>query len=237
MRKKLKEIQRALRLYANKERARVNKSFFKTGVGQYGEGDTFIGVTVPATRFVARVYRALPLSDIRILIASPIHEERLLALLILVDQFTRGDDARKTNIYRFYCTHTKHVNNWDLVDLSAPNIIGEYLLRHPKEKSILLRFARSKNIWERRIAIIATFAFIKAGSADETLHIAEMLLANPHDLIHKAVGWMLREVGKKVSREKEREFLDQFAHRMPRTMLRYALEHFPERERREYMEK
>lgn len=227
-------LKRKLRTYADSQKAKLYPRFFKAGKGEYGEGDQFIGVTVPNIRRVAKQYKDLSFEDIQSLLYSPIHEERLVALLILVHQFQKGDEKKKKEIYDFYLSHTKRVNNWDLVDLSAPNIVSMYLLDKPR--TVLYTLALSDNLWERRISIMGTFAFItKKNEYEETFKIAELLLHDKHDLIHKAVGWMLREVGKRVSREKEEEFLKKHYKTMPRTMLRYAIEHFPEEKRKAYL--
>lgn len=209
--------------------------FFKTGPGQYGEGDVFLGVMVPATRAVAKMFYGLPLSDVRELLESEVHEERLCAILLLVHMFERGDARVRQTVYTFYCSHTDRMNNWDLVDLSAPNIVGTYLLETRGSGSVLVRFAKSRNLWRRRIAILATFAFIKAGRHVPTFNISRLLLDDEHDLIHKAVGWMLREVGKRIGQDVEEEFLKKYYHRMPRTMLRYAIERFPRRLQEAYL--
>lgn len=211
--------------------------FFKTRKGEYGHGDIFIGVTVPDTRKVAQQMHDLALSEIEKLLKSKIHEERLLALIILVGQFKKGNAIERKTIFDFYLAHTSAINNWDLVDVSATVIVGEYLLEHREEKHLLLTLASSSDLWERRIAVIATFAYIKVGSSREIYQVAEKLLCDEQDLIHKAVGWMLREVGKRISRDEEKKFLDKNAPLMPRTTLRYALEHFTLRERMSYMKK
>lgn len=192
-----------------------------------------MGVTVPESRRLAKKYANLPFGKIISLLKSKIHEERLVAVLILVHNFQNGGAREQKKIYSFYLKNTRFINNWDLVDLSADKIVGAYLLR--RSRRILKKLARSKNIWERRIAIISTFQFIKNGDAKETFIIARMLLRDAHDLIHKAVGWMLRETGKQVSIKKERRFLDFYGNQMPRTMLRYAIERMPEKERRAYL--
>jgi 3-methyladenine DNA glycosylase AlkD len=212
-------------------KAQASARFFKTAEGQYGHGDVFFGVTVPEQRKVAKRYRALPLAHVALLLEHDAHECRLTGLLILVDQY-RKSDAERARIARFYLAHKGRVNNWDLVDSSAPYILGDYLLT--RDRSILYRLARSKRLWDRRIGIIATQAFIREGAFNDTLELARLLLADPHDLIHKAVGWMLREVGNR-SREIEEQFLKQHAAAMPRTMLRYAIEKFPEVDRRRYL--
>jgi 3-methyladenine DNA glycosylase AlkD len=227
------KIQKRLRQFASKEKARVLQGFFKTGPGEYGEGDIFLGVVVPDARKVAKEYQGTPLSEIIRLLNSTIHEERLLALLMLVSAYSRGDDTLKRKIYGLYLKNTKYINNWDLVDLSAPNIVGAYLL--DKSRAPLYAFAKSRDLWKRRIAILATFQFIKHNDFDDTLGIAKILLMDDHDLLHKAAGWMLREVGKR-SLPREEEFLRKYYRKMPRTMLRYAIERFPEGKRRKYLD-
>jgi len=222
----------ALRGYADKSDAEFLRRYFKTGPGQYGEGDRFIGVRVPATRRVARRFCNLPLAETLVLLRSAIHEERLLALIILTEQYLRGAPEEQEEIYREYLNHTRFINNWDLVDTSAERIVGAHL--RERSRRPLYRLARSKLLWERRIAVMATFHFIRNGEFGETVKIAGMLLADPEDLIHKAAGWMLREVGKR-DRDVEESFLREHYRRMPRTMLRYAIEKFPEDLRRRYL--
>jgi len=224
-------IHRELRRRSDPARAAALQRFFKTAAGEYGAGDRFLGLTVPAVRAVAAHYESLPLRDVEALLQSPWHEARLLALLILVRQYARMSNARGA-IYRLYLRNTHRVNNWDLVDLSAGQIVGAHLAE--RDRATLHLLARSRSLWERRIAIIATGIYIRRGEFGPTLRIARLLLEDPHDLIHKAVGWMLREVGKR-DREAEEAFLRRYAHRMPRTMLRYAIERFPERLRRRYL--
>jgi 3-methyladenine DNA glycosylase AlkD len=226
------QMQAMLRRHAVPANVPILQRFFKTGPGGYGEGDRFIGVKVPSLRAVCRDCRGASLKDVRTLISSKVHEERLLALLILVDAFGRADDAARRRIYEFYCAHTRFINNWDLVDASAAQIVGGFL--RGRSKAPLTRFARSTSLWERRIAIIATFDGIRRGEFDETFRIADLLLHDEHDLIHKAVGWLLREVGNRDGAA-ERRFLASRYKEMPRTMLRYAIEKFPERERRAYL--
>lgn len=222
---------------ANPKKAELLSRFFKTGPGQYGEGDVFLGITVPVSRKIALKYKNLSFPEISKLLSSKIHEERLIALLILVNQFEHGQENTRKKIFEFYLAHTKFINNWDLVDLSAPNIVGMYLLGK-KDRKILTRLARSNNLWERRIAIISTLAFIvKAKEYKDTFEISTILLHDKHDLIHKAVGWMLREVGKRISESVEREFLDLYYQEMPRTMLRYAIERFDSKSRMYYLKK
>jgi 3-methyladenine DNA glycosylase AlkD len=223
-----KEVLATLNRFANKERAEQSKRFFKTGKGEYGHGDKFLGTTVPEIRSVVKEFWQLPLKETEKLLASPFHEARLTALLILVAQFkkTRTEEERKA-LYEFYLGHTRFINNWDMVDCSAEHIMGGYLL--DKSKTVLKKLAKSKSLWERRISIMSTFHFIKKGRPEETLKLAEMLLHDKEDLIHKATGWMLREVGSRCSRELLKAFLNTYT--LPRTMLRYAIEHFAEDER------
>ncbi len=227
-------VMRTLELLQNKEKAKILAGFFKTGKGEYGEGDIFLGISVPESRKIAKQYTFLPPSEILLLLQNKIHECRLVALLILVEKFKSSDSLQQKEIIDFYLRNTKYINNWDLVDLSADKILGAHLF--DKNKVILHQLAESNNLWERRIAIISTFHFIKKNKFDETLHIAELLLHDRHDLIHKAVGWMLREVGKR-NKMVEEEFLKKHYKIMPRTMLRYAIEKFPEEERKEYLKK
>lgn len=227
------DVVRALQQVASAERAKNSEWFFKTGPGQYGEGDVFIGVSVPNQRKVAKQYAGLSLGEVEKLLLSLVHEERLTGLLILVYRFKRSDEQGRGEIYDFYMVHTTCVNNWDLVDSSASNIVGAYLA--DKDRAVLYELARSDNLWERRIAIIATAYFISLGESKDTLAIAEILLGDTHDLIHKAVGWMLREVGKNCGQEVEEEFLKKHYRVMPRTMLRYAIERFDEPLRQQYL--
>jgi len=223
---KLADLKRELAAAADPERARNLAWFFKTGKGQYGHGDRFIGLTVPTVRRIAHRYVSLPLTDVETLLASPIHEHRFAALEILVAQHER---ERSKAIFDFYLTHTKFVNNWDLVDTSAPYIVGQHLLTRPRK--ILYRLAKSRNLWERRIAIVSTFAFIKAGEIEDTFAIAKLLLKDDHDLIHKSVGWALREAGKQ-STSALLKFLKRNYSALPRTTLRYAIERFPRAQRK-----
>jgi 3-methyladenine DNA glycosylase AlkD len=218
---------------ADPGRAKVLAGFFKTGPGQYAEGDVFLGLRVGDQRAVARKYRDLPPGEIERLLHTRIHEERLTALIILVDQYERGDAKAKAACVRLYLANLRWVNNWDLVDSSAHQILGDHLLTRDRRR--LLRLARSKVLWERRVAMVATYAFIVAGDAEPTFEIARLLLSDEHDLIHKAAGWMLREVGKRVSADRLRAFLDEHAADLPRTALRYAIERFPESERRAWL--
>ncbi|HET7221510.1 MAG TPA: DNA alkylation repair protein [Vicinamibacterales bacterium] len=226
------DARRRLRAHAVPAQVAILQRFFKTGPGQYGAGDRFIGVKVPGVRAVCRDCHGLPLTEIRTLLRSPIHEERLLALLVLVEAFARGDAAQRRRIYDFYLRHTAFINNWDLVDASAAQIVGVWL--RDRSKSPLAALARSPSLWQRRIAIIATFDYIRNGRLDETFRIADILLRDEHDLIHKAVGWMLREAGKRDGAAVRRFLAARYAI-MPRTMLRYAIERFPESERKRYL--
>ena len=228
----LENIRSALHRFANEADAKILQRFFKTGPGEYGEGDLFIGVRVPATRRVAKKHRTLSLADTLTLLKSDIHEERLLALIILIHKFQKGSPDEQALVYERYLDHTKHINSWDLVDISAAHIVGAYL--QSRSRKPLHALARSESLWERRIAIISTLHFIKNNDFDETLKIAEILLSDTHDLIHKAVGWMLREVGKR-NIDKESDFLLKHYRNMPRTMLRYAIEKFPEEIRQHYL--
>jgi len=226
------QIRKRLRLFATKEKAAVLQRFFKTGPGQYGEGDKFLGVVVPDMRKVAKEFRDTPITEVLDLLRSSFHEERLLALLLLVHRFEQGDDAMRKRVYTLYLKNTKYINNWDLVDLTAPKIVGPYL--DGGSRSPLYRLVRSKNLWERRIAILATFPYIRQGDFTDALALSEKLLADDEDLMHKAVGWMLREVGKKDVETLE-GFVKKHHRRMPRTALRYAIERFPEAKRKRYL--
>ena len=227
------KIQKRLRQFVTRGKAGILQGFFKSGPGQYGEGDLFLGVVVPDIRRVAKEFQDTPLEEIKKILASRHHEERLLALLMLVHQFAKGDEALKKRVYGLYLKSTRYINNWDLVDLSAPNILGTYLL--DKSRKPLYAFAKSNDLWKRRIAILSTFVFIRQNDFDDTLRISKILLEDDHDLLHKAVGWMLREIGKRDLRAEER-FLKQHYKKMPRTMLRYAIERFPDGKRRNYLD-
>ena len=223
----LTELRRRLRTFAKSERATHSVTFFKTGPGQYGEGDKFLGLTVPMMRLVVREFRELALTDAGALLASPWHEDRLVALMILVEQYRRTPAARAA-IFRLYLGHTNRINNWDLVDVSAANVVGAH--HEERSRKPLYRLAKSKSLWERRIAIVATLHFIRRNQFEDTLAISKILLDDKQDLIHKACGWMLREVGKR-DETLLRGFLDEHAPTMPRTMLRYAIERLPDRQR------
>jgi|SRR3989344_6990996 len=227
----LRSLREELERLTDNKKASFLQRFFKTGKGEYGEGDIFVGLTVPQSRILAVKYKDLSFLEILELLKSKIHEERLIALLILVHRFEKNPEEQR-KIYNFYLKNTKYVNNWDLVDLSSHHIIGEYLLDKPKD--ILFELARSKNFWERRISLISTFAFIRDGKLDISLELAEILVDDKHDLIQKALGWMLREIGKK-DLETEETFLKKYYKQMVRTALRYAIEKFPEEKRLKYL--
>src|SRR5918999_1400157 len=234
---KAADVRKELKSMADPDKAAILQRFFKTRPGQYGEGDIFIGVMVPQSRQISNKFSQLPLGEVRTLLYSRIHEERLVALLILALRYSSASSSREENeeIVKFYLDNIKQVNNWDLVDLSAPNILGAYLMvdNRNDRRRLLYRLAKSENVWERRIAIVATHHFIRNGDFSYTLQIAEMLLQDRHDLIHKAAGWMLREVGKKDAAVEE-AFLEKHYSLMPRTMLRYAIERLPESKRQRY---
>ena len=227
----LNQIIKELQSKSTPEKAKIYQKFFKTGKGEYGEGDVFIGLTVPEQRELAKKYINLDLNDVKTLLENKIHEYRLTGFFILVYKFEKEN---KEEIYNFYLENVKAANNWDLIDCVADKIIGKYLL--DKDKKILYEFARSDNLWKKRIAIISTFEFIKNNKFEDTLKISEILLNDKHDLIHKAVGWMLREVGKR-DLEKEEEFLKKHYKNMPRTMLRYAIERFDKDKKEFYLKK
>jgi 3-methyladenine DNA glycosylase AlkD len=223
-----------LKKFARPGGAKGASRFFKTGKGEYGEGDLFLGVKVPDTRAVAHQFYELPIRDCKTLLRSKFHEERVLALLILLEKYERTDDEKvKAKIYRFCIQNLRYINNWDLVDTAAPNIIGPHL--YERNRSILYKLAKSKVLWEKRVAIISTFYFIRQNDFNDTLKIAETLMNDDHDLIHKAVGWMLREVGNR-NPEVGHRFLRRHQKKMPRTMLRYAIEKFSPRVRQAYLE-
>ena len=228
------KIRKELQSHKNEEKAKILARFFKTGNGQYGEGDIFLGLIVPKTREIAKKYIDMGFKDIKKLLLSKIHEERLAALMILAEKYKKSDAKGKKIIINFYLQNTTKINNWDLVDLSADKILGNYLL--DKDKSILYKLAKSDNLWERRISIISTFTFIKNNHFKDTMKISEILLNDRHDLIQKAVGWMLREAGKRDEKELIK-FLDKHYRKMPRTMLRYAVERLGKERRKYYMGK
>jgi len=232
----LVRIKTELKALADKKRAKNTSRLFKTGKGEYGHGDIFLGIPVGPQRKIAKKYQNLSLNKIERLLQSKIHEYRLVALLILVNNFQRTNDKQRKKIVDLYLKNYKQINNWDLVDLSASKIIGSYLLDKPKKRKTLYQLARSRNLWKKRIAIISTFTFIRNNQFQDTLIVSEILLNDNHDLIHKAVGWMLREIGKKNQAAEER-FLKKHYRTMPRTMLRYAIEKFEEEKRQFYLKK
>ncbi|MEI7893601.1 MAG: DNA alkylation repair protein [Myxococcales bacterium] len=226
------EIRSKLEALADPRVAEVSLRFFKTGPGEYGEGDRFRGIRVPLLRKLRAEYRDLPVADMIELLVSPFHEDRLLALLLLMHRYWRVDEQGQGEIYEIYLSHTAWINNWDLVDVSAEHIVGSFL--RDKERTPLYQLAASRDLWERRIAIMATFRYIKRGEFGPTLALAAMLLDDKEELIHKAVGWMLRETGKR-NMDTEERFLRQHYRKMPRTMLRYAIERFQEERRQQYL--
>lgn len=219
---------------ASASKAKFLAGYFKTGPGEYGEGDTFLGVTVPEQRRIAKRFAAMPFPEYERMLASHIHEHRVSALIALVHLYEVASLPEQKKIVDFYLAHTKRINNWDLVDASASYILGAYLFENKKSRAILRKLAHSKDLWERRIAIVATHYFIRRGDFADTLTISELLLRDTHDLIYKAVGWMLREVGNR-DRATLEQFLEVHAHVMPRTMLRYAIEKFPQSKRSYYL--
>jgi len=229
----LKKVEQQLLSLKNPEKIEVFQRFFKTGPGDYGEGDVFLGLTVPQQRVIAKEYYSeISLEEVEQLLHSKYHEFRLTALIILTYKFAKSNLSEKEKIYSLYLRNIKYINNWDLVDVTTPQIVGNYLL--DKDRSILYTLAKSKELWEKRISILATFTFIRNHEYEDTLKISEHLLNDNHDLIHKAVGWMLREVGKR-DQALEENFLKKYSSRMPRTMLRYAIEKFPENKRIFYL--
>lgn len=231
----LARLKKELKKSSDLKRANVLRGFFKTGKGEYGEGDVFLGLTAEEIKNVAKkYYQNANYNDWQILLKSKIHEERMVALRMLILKYQKGNFKEKEKIFNFYLKNAKKINNWDLVDVSAPKIVGDYLLNKPR--SVLYKLARSNNLWERRIAILATFAFIRNNEFEDTLKIAKILLNDKHDLIHKAAGWMLREVGNR-NQEAEEEFLKKYYLKMPGTMLRYAIEKFDKKKRKFYLNK
>lgn len=228
----VRTIQARLRELANEKNAEIARRFFKTGPGEYGEGDRFLGIRVPVLRKLVKEFQTITVEQAALLLKSPIHEARLLALFILIHIYRGGRETVKKQIYTVYLKNTGFINNWDLVDASAEHIVGNFLLN--RGKGPLFKLAGSNDLWERRISIIATFCFIRCGQFAETLKIAKILLNDREDLIHKAVGWMLREVGKR-DLSAEEAFLKEYYNEMPRTMLRYAIEKFPEWKRKCYL--
>ncbi|MFA5931864.1 MAG: DNA alkylation repair protein [Candidatus Paceibacterota bacterium] len=226
------DVIKELKLLANPLKAKILQRFFKTGKGEYAEGDKFLGITVSAQRVVAKKYINLNLNDVRKLLVSGMHEHRFVALEILVFKYENAKEKEKGEIVKFYLKNKKNINNWDLVDTSAPYILGDYLLK--QDRSVLYKLVKSKTLWDRRIAIISTFAFIRNNDFKDTLKLARILLPDKHDLIHKAVGWMLREVGKKSEPTLEK-FLNENITNMPRTTLRYSIERLRDDKRKMYL--
>lgn len=227
-----KQLEQELERYASEQRGIILQRFFKTGKGEYGAGDVFLGLTMGEQRELAKKFQDLQMNELQELLNSKIHEKRMISLIILTRKFKKSDEEGKKQIFNFYIKNAKRINNWDLVDLSAPNIVGMFLM--DKQRNILYKLASSENLWEKRISIISTFTFIRNGDFKDTLKISEKLLKERHDLIHKAVGWMLREVGKK-NQEKLEEFLKKHYKQLPRTTLRYAIEKFEEGKRKRYL--
>lgn len=230
---RLSELRKAVRNSADPERAKHSAGYFKTGPGEYGEGDVFLGLTTPQAQKIEREFLDLAYEDIEKLLASKVHEERVIGVLILVHRYEHEPNERK-NAFDFYLANRTGINNWDLVDISAPKILGDFMWEHRAERKLLDKFVISKNIWERRMAVLATFAFIREGEFEPSLALAEKLVRDEHDLMHKAVGWMLREIGKR-DQAAEEKFLKRHCRTMPRTMLRYAIERMPEAKRKAYL--
>ncbi len=227
-------LRKTLRDHSDPKKAVIHSGYFKTGKGEYAEGDRFIGITMPVQRKIASEFAGLPHSDLEKLLHSGIHEERMCALLILIHQYNKGTESERDCFFRFYLKNTAYINNWDLVDVSAEHIVGRHIFENGSNASILFERAASKLLWDRRIAMLASFYFIKKKSFDVPLALAGLLIHDPHDLIHKAVGWMLREIGKR-DHDIELTFLEKHYAEMPRTMLRYAIEKFPEKIRKNFL--
>jgi len=228
------KILKELKSKKDEETAKILSRFFKTGKGQYGEGDIFWGIRVPVLREMVKHFKEASLKDIQELLNSKVHEHRMIGMFILIEKYKKAEN--KKEIFDFYLKNTKNINNWDLVDLTAPNILGSYLLENKKERKILYSLVKSKNLWERRISILSTFTLLRNKEYEDTLKISEILLKDEHDLLHKAVGWMLRELGKR-DKEVEIKFLDKYYKIMPRTMLRYSIEKFNLKEKQKYMKR
>ena len=233
---KILELKKELKINKNKKQAKILASFFKTGKGEYGEGSIFLGIKVPLLRKIANKYLELDFKDLQNLLNNKIHTYKFIALIILVNKYKKGDDKLKKIIYNFYIKNLKNINNWDLVDISCYHIVGNFLLNKSKERIILYKLVKSRNLWFRRIAIVSTFIFIKNNKFKDTLKISKLLLNDKEDLINKAVGWMLREVGKRNQKLLE-EFLKKNYQNMSRTTLRYAIERFEEKKRKYYLYK
>ena len=222
-----------IRALANKEIAQHSLRFFKTDKGEYGHGDLFLGVRAPKIRLIAKKHIDISITDMKTLIQSKYHEERFLGLIILVNKYAKTKDKKNRNqLYKIYVSSFKHINNWNLVDVTCPHVTGKHLI--DKDRTILYKWAKSEDLWTKRIAMVSTFSFIRKNDLEDTFKIAEILLHDEHDLIHKAVGWMLREAGKR-DLKREETFLKKYYKTMPRTMLRYAIEKFPETKRQKYL--
>jgi len=235
----LNELKSKLFSYANSEKAKLLQRFFKTGKGEYGEGDVFIGVMVPQTREVVKEFwNKISFKEIQELLNSKVHEERLCGILILVKKYQKFKKEKnfleQKKIFEFYLKNFNRINNWDLVDLSSPNIVGDFVFFNPEFKKIIFEFVQSENLWKKRIAVLSTFYFIREKDFEEAFEFAKILLKDKHDLIHKAVGWMLREIGKRDEKKLEK-FLEEHHKKMPRTMLRYAIEKFDDDKRKIFL--
>ena len=236
---RLKSLTDQLNAHADDMRATHSMRFFKTGKGQYGEGDQFLGITMPKTREICKDFRDLSLDEIQELLDSPFHEYRMAAVVIMSDVFKKSSEEKQQALYELYLknTESRRINNWDLVDVSAKFVVGAYLVKHPEKVGVLYELANSPDLWQKRVAILSTPAFITVSEPKHTLALAKILLYDPHDLIQKAVGWMLREVGKRNSQGLLLDFLEEYAGTMPRTALRYALEHLTLEQKHYFMTK
>lgn len=229
----MEKLKEKLKSHSNPQKAKILKTFFKTKIGEYGEGDIFLGISVPIQRkIVKEIEETFELENIQKLLNSKIHEERFISLLLLISKYEKGNINQKKEIVKFYLNNAKKINNWDLVDISAPKILGDWLLKH--NRNILYKLAKSNNLWEKRISIISCFTFIRKKEFKDCIKISKILLTDSHDLIHKAVGWMLREIGKR-NKKLLINFLENNYKKMPRTTLRYAIEKFEEKKRKEIL--
>ncbi len=228
------ELRKEMEECSNEEKAKLYQRFFKTGPGQYGEGDVFMGLTMPETRAISSKYTEMPIEEVQELLNSEIHEHRMSALLIVIQKYRKANKEEKRKLYEFYLKNMSRINNWDLIDVTASHVVGDFLFNNKEEKEMLYKLAKSNDLWEKRISVISTFRFIKENEFEDSINISEILLNDKHDLIHKAVGWMLREIGKK-DQEIEEEFLRKYHKTMPRTMLRYSLEKFTKDKKDFYM--
>lgn len=228
-------LKKDLKLFANRDRAINSARFFKTGKGEYGDGDKFIGLTVPQVRKVCSEYQNISLAEIKKILSSPVHEERLAGTIILVNQYQCGKESDKEKIFKFYIVNALRFNNWDLIDASSPKIVGDHLLH--RDRKVIYDLADSDSIWKKRIAILSTFTFIRNGESKDIFILSKLLFGEFHDLIHKAIGWMLREVGKNISEKELKSFLEEHKSKMSRTTLRYAIERFSEKDRKYFLAK